>query len=108
MISGMYRKHIEHFITVTLRYFFDFDYMIVNNAFLMMLLAAGGLRLLFARVANEFEEGIVTVREDALTIREHIAMLRERWMNSELYERIMTGARIVKENVPARFRLFRK
>lgn len=95
----MYKKHIEHFITVSLKYFFDFDYTILSNATLIVLVVAGSCRFLFCRMAEEFQDGLATVQKDVSTLKAGISTAREGWENSELNERMLHNARSLKNNL---------
>lgn len=85
----MYKKHIGHFIMVSLKYFFDFDYSFCSHAVLIVLVIAGIIKLFAVQTASIFYEGVLTVKEDALMIKEEVRNIKERWYNSNSREVII-------------------
>ena len=95
----MLRKQIEHFITISLRFFFDLDYAMFHHAFLTILIVAGLGRLFMSKLIEAFQDSAKTVKQDYLTFRELVAELRTRWINSELRAFFTTHAHQVWQNI---------
>ena len=79
-------RYIAHIITVSLKYFFDIDYLVYNHIHTIMHILAYNLGIFPAFIANEFYEGVLTVKNDAIAIRDNVLSLKERWDKSEMQE----------------------
>jgi hypothetical protein len=75
-------KHLQQFILVCLKYFFNFDHLLCNNAFLSVAIIAYVCRSLINRISDDFQNGLATVKEDALAIKATLLAVKERWASS--------------------------
>lgn len=95
----MYKKHLEHFLTVSLKYLFDFDYTIFHNAYMMLLMAPFIIKLAIVGMAAYLYEGIITVKEDLIEIKSTAVAAKQNWINSEMRETIVHNLRSLKSTL---------
>lgn len=81
----MYRKHIKNLISVGCKYFFDLDYRAVAHSFIVLLVLGGIAKLLWFKVGDELQDGLLTVKEDALSIKNSFAGIKDNWASSNLH-----------------------
>jgi hypothetical protein len=92
----MYKKHIEHFLTVSLKYLFDFDYTIFHNAYMMLLMGPFIIKLVIVGMAAYLYEGIITVKKDLIEIKSTAVACKQNWSNSTIRETIAHNMRSLK------------
>lgn len=96
----MFRKQIEDVLTVTLKYFFDIDYTLFNNSFLVVpVLIAGFFRVAYLELRYEVACGVQTVRRDMFAIRKDIRKARKWCMEQSMYTVIAGNFRSFKETL---------
>ena len=96
----MYRKNIEHIIMVSLKYFFDLDYSFYSHIILAALVAVSLLKFFLNQTAAFFHEGIITVKEDAISLKSEIAIIKENWEISPVREALINNIRSIRNMVP--------
>ncbi len=64
----MYKRHIVHLLSVSMKYFFDFDDAFFSHFFIIAVIATGLVKLLCSRVTTEFLDGLLTLKDDVATI----------------------------------------
>jgi len=96
----MYKRNIGYLIAESLKFFFNFDHTLCNHTLLVVLVAAGFFKLFFTKLAEELHDGILTVKEDILTIRSAFLALDERLATSAAHQRMINSIRTLKNNFP--------
>src|SRR5262249_46602970 len=76
-------RNIQHLATVLLKYFFDFDFAHLTHIVPLVVAIFGIAKLLFSKIGDELSDGIATVKEDAIIIKDEIAALIQRLKNDE-------------------------
>ena len=103
----MYKKHLFHFAMVTLKFFFDLE----PYLFYQLLYKGIFLSLLFKfslyRIGEALYDGLITVKEDALTLRSELKMVKERWENSGIKETFENRLQTIRTNFPHDIRNWR-
>lgn len=95
----MYKKHLEHFLTVSLKCLFDFDYTVFHNAYLLVLMIPFMIKLLIVGMAAYLYDGLTTVKDDLKEIRTNAVTYRQQLHNSEMRETILHNIRSLKETL---------
>ncbi|MCW3122045.1 MAG: hypothetical protein JWQ38_1537 [Flavipsychrobacter sp.] len=95
----MYKKHLGHLLTVSLKYFFDFDFSYFHNAYLMVLMLPFVIKLAIEIVGTNLHEGLITVKEDVYTIKNGLITYKQNWDNSELRDNMMSNLRTIRNNL---------
>jgi len=72
----MYKKNIEHLVTVSLKYFFDLDYSALSHTFVIFILVFAVGKLVFANVKNMAADTFNKVKLTVLNIK-------SRWNGAE-------------------------
>ena len=78
-------KQIGHLITVSMKYFLDIDPSICNHTFMAVLIMAGITKLLIHNIVAVLHDGILTVKEDAIVLKDMIATYRERLSKNDTH-----------------------
>jgi len=73
------KKHIGHIIIVSLKYFFDIDYSVCFHTFTTLIIWAGITKLFVCQAQYIFSDGLHTVMQDILTIKDQLDAYKERW-----------------------------
>jgi hypothetical protein len=92
----MFRKQILHFITVSMKFFFDFDANSSQQLFSMAQLFSTAAKLGLIFSVAYFYQGLITVKQDVLAIKSDARSLAGRWENSHLRELILDGSRAIR------------
>ncbi len=95
----MYKKHLGHFVMVSLKYFFDFDYTFCRHAYMIVLMIPFMFRMLFTTVTGYLYDGLITVKEDSLMIKNNIIAYKQHWDNSGMRVALVNNARSLKNNI---------
>ena len=75
----MYKNNLSHFLSLSLKYFFDIDPAFSNHAFLIALLMAGVIKMFMATITEYFYDGVQSVKEDAMAMKSLLLDTREKW-----------------------------
>jgi hypothetical protein len=78
----MYKKQIEQVVTVALKYFFDLDFNSCNHVLITLLVIAGFFKFSMNNILGVLSDGLLTIKEDALSIKANILSYKERWMDN--------------------------
>jgi hypothetical protein len=92
----MFRKQIFHLITVSLKFFFDFDANSSQQIFSMAQLFSTAAKLVLILSVAYFYQGLITVKQDVLTIKDDALSLAGRWENSQLRELVLDSSRAMR------------
>lgn len=65
----MYKKNIKYLATISLKYFFDFDYSVFDYIFLVITSHINTVKIITTQIGNEFYDGIFTIAQDAREIK---------------------------------------
>lgn len=65
----MAQKQLIHFFSVMLKHYFDFDFAVISNAYLNILLLPLLLKCILSWLTYEFQDGLLTVKEDINKLR---------------------------------------
>ncbi len=71
----MSRKYIDQILTTGFKYFFDLDYNTLLHSLTVFIVAAGLFKLACMWVKSEWQDGVATVKQDALVIKGHLNTL---------------------------------
>ena len=96
----MFKKHIEHLVIVSLKYFFDIDYTFYSHVWVTLLAISALLKICMIHAADNFSDGLLTVKEDAINIKNELIFLKQNWDNSPMREALVNSLRNIKNMVP--------
>jgi hypothetical protein len=87
----MYLKHIKELTVETLKFTLNVDHTFCTQLFLGALVLYSMFKLFVSRMSTEFQDGLLTVKKDALIVKDHINAVKdhintiaERWEQNEL------------------------
>lgn len=93
------KKQIGHLVMISLKFFFDLDPSIYGHLLIAGIVIAGLAKLLIYNVTDNVRVGLVTVKEDAIAIKEEMGQCKERWENSQLREMLTNNVRNMKSTI---------
>ena len=79
MRPGAMKRHIWHIVIVSLKYFFDIDYSLCLHTFSTLIIGVGITKLFVSQAQYIFSNGLLTVKQDILTLRDQLNAYKERW-----------------------------
>ena len=98
----MNKNHLGDLVIESLKYFFPVDPSFCNHVCEAALVFPFLLKLLFREIATYFHDGAITIKEDALTMKEMMQHIKERWHNSEVREAFIDNTRTLINNLPVK------
>ena len=78
---NMIRKYIHHAATVGFKYFFDLDLHTMTHSLAFIIIALGFLKFAGYWLAEEFQDGIQTIKTDFMTIKDQFAQFSDKLEN---------------------------
>ena len=73
----MISKHIQHLIIVALKHFFDIDKVMLGHICVVIILAFSCTHFMFYIIAEEFKNGILTIKHDVTNAKQEINEFKE-------------------------------
>ncbi len=95
----MFKKQVGHFVTVSMKFFFDFDISVFSHALFAVIILLGFIKLLFVILADNLYDGLLTVKEDAQLLQQEVAAYKQKWENSPVRETLINNVRSFRENL---------
>jgi hypothetical protein len=95
----MYKRNLEHLVTVAVRYFFNFDFTSFNHIYIVAIVILLSIKMLFSKVAYEFYDGGLTIKDDITNLRNAMLTAKQNWMESEMRETVMHNLAAIKNAV---------
>jgi len=96
----MLKKHIVHLVIVSLKYFLDIDLTSSSHVLGTLLAIAGILKICMIHAADNLSNGLLTVKEDAINIKNDLILLKQNWDNSPMREALVNNLKNLKNMVP--------
>ena len=66
-------RTIAHFAVVSLKYFFDIDYLVFDHVATVILVIAYSVKLRPMLIINELHEGLLTIKDDIIRFKSDLA-----------------------------------
>ena len=94
----MFLRQAQHLVIVTLKKNFDFDVRTCAPLLLVLPVLAGIAKSYCSEIATELHNGLTTVKDDAIAIKEPIKELKTHWEDSDTYEIFTNNIRSLKDH----------
>ena len=98
----MLLRQIQNVVAVSLKCFFDIDVHSSSNLFVMLVVIPGFMKLFCSRILAEFHEGLLTVKDDAISFAHSVKERKEQWSSSDTHELLTNYTRTIKQHLSGR------
>lgn len=97
----MYKKyfeHLEHFASVGMKYFFNFDFTVFHEACVLVAVVPVIIKFFASGIAHQFNDGLQTIKGDVTSIKNYITTHKQNRGNRAMREVILNPVRSSKNN----------
>jgi len=94
-----YIDQIEHVASVAIQYFLNCDLASFKSGLIIFIVLAYTFRHFLVIVTQAFYDSALTVKADALEIKDMLLEYRERWENSEAHEALIANLSSIRTDI---------
>jgi len=82
-----------------MKYFFDIDASMFNHLLFVIIVLLGSVKVIASMITGHLHDGLLTVKDDAMFLREEVASYKERFQNGQLQDAFISNVRSFRENM---------